>query len=124
MASSPLENLLIDDTALQDEILADLLRDRIQLTVSGGIVFKADASRLGVRSRVLIGLLGGAALHRLGKRREQTITPKELEVLIGVPGGTLRPALRDLVSRKLVRADRGRYEIPAYAINEVREALQ
>lgn len=118
-----LQALIVDDTAIQDEILAGLLRDRIQLTASGGIIFTSASSGLNVRSRALIGLLGAAALARLNKRPQTAITPKELEILIGIPGGTLRPALRELVSRRLIRATKGRYDVPPYAIEAVRQVL-
>ncbi|HEV2738805.1 MAG TPA: hypothetical protein VGU66_09520 [Candidatus Elarobacter sp.] len=123
MEQSPLQSLVVDESAMHDAILAELLRDWIQLTTTGGIVFKADAVRLSVRSRALIGILGGAALHRLGHRSEKGIAPKEIETLTGIPGGTLRPALRELASRRLVRSEDGRYEVPAYAIADVRKAL-
>jgi len=124
MNDSPLQGLVVDGDAIRDEILAGLLRDRVQLAAPNGIVFRSTAVPLSVRSRVLIGILGGAALHRLGHRRFVSVSPKELEDLIGVPGGTVRPALRELVSRRLVRAENGRYQIPSYAIDDVRRALE
>ena len=33
MTESPLQALMVDDTMLQDQILADLLTDRVQLTI-------------------------------------------------------------------------------------------
>jgi DNA-binding MarR family transcriptional regulator len=118
-----LEALLVDEASLHDELLASLLQRFVNLTSAGGLVFRTESDRLSVRQKVLIGVLGGMALHRLGKRNSSSALPKEIEGLTGLQGGTLRPALRALEKAKLLRSQDGRYEVPPYAIESVRKAL-
>lgn len=120
---SSLESLLVDENQLHDDLLTSLLESRLWLTSSGQLVFKNSSPPISARLKALIGVLGAMALYRLEKRFNNAVSPKELGQLTGLPGGTLRPTLRDLTRDGFLRATDGLYEVPAHAIESVRKAL-
>jgi hypothetical protein len=54
---------------------------------------------------------------------EASAKPSELESALGIPGGTLRPLLRDLAAARLVRSDGGAYRIVAPNLESIRNAI-
>jgi hypothetical protein len=121
--TSPLQRLVVDGTILNEEVLASVLEHWVHLTQEGGLVFRPAAFSLPAKKKVLIAALAGAGLYRLGLRPNPQVSPKEVEGLTGLSGGTVRPSLRDLVDQKLLRSEGHGYIVPAYALEEVRKAL-
>ena len=75
--------------------------------------------RLNSRHQVLIALLAQKALHLLSGDYPEGLRPQEIEIATGVKGGTLRPILRVLTERRLIRQDPSKlYVVPAYAIED------
>lgn len=114
---SNLSKLIVDEEAMAEEILVSALEPVLGLTRSGELVFKAGG-HLSKRARAVAALLGLAAAKRLGLRADDSLPPREIEALTGVQGSTLRPILRELASRGIVRATNGRYAIPSFAVHD------
>jgi len=122
--TSPLGRLVIDEAAVAEELLADVLSPLLGLTARGEVVFKPALSGKGNRLRVLAALLAAAAASRLGLRSSDRVAPKELEGMAGIRGNTLRPLLRGLADARLLQSESGRYWVPPFALNAVAEEVR
>jgi hypothetical protein len=118
----PLSRLVVNEAAVDRELLAKVLENKIRLDLTqGSFAFHPGVrDRLNSRHQVLIALLAQKALHLLNNDYPEGLRPQEIEMATGVKGGTLRPILRVLSVRRLVRQDAWKsYVVPAYAIEDV-----
>jgi hypothetical protein len=123
MAASvdPLARLVVDEAAVDRELLATVLEDRARLDLSSGTFAFRPGVRDGLNSRqqVLVALLAQKALHLLKPHFPEGLRPQEIEIATGVKGGTLRPLLKVLIDRRLVRQGQDKaYIVPGYAIED------
>ena len=67
------------------------------------------------RARVSLGDIG---VESLG------VSPAQIEEWTGIPGGSLRPLLRRMLTdRIVVQPDRGRYQVPPYAMERAAKEI-
>lgn len=121
--ADPLARLVVDETEVNRELLARLLEDKVRLDPSRGTFTLLHGVRdsISARGLVVTGLLAQHALHLLNERHMAGLAPREIEARTGIQGGTLRPILKRLADRGLVRKndDTGVYTIPGYALEDV-----
>ena len=125
-SSDPLARLVADEAAIDRELLATLLQDRIRLDLThGSFSFLVGVrERLNNRQHVLTILLGQKAVHLLKGEFADGLRPQELETVTGIKGGTLRPLLKVLVDRRLIRQNQEKaYVVPGYALEEAAKFL-
>jgi hypothetical protein len=112
-----LEDLLTDESDYDREGLAAALIDVVRIGHGGELLPAAGWTRLSQGSKVLIALLASKAGAALGVRSPEGLTGSEVEALTQVPGGTVRPQLRQLAEEHLAQqAGDGRYFIPAMSV--------
>src|SRR5687767_7815845 len=101
----PLSRLVVDEAAVDRELLASVLEGRIRLDMThGSFAFHQGVrDRLNNRHQVLIALLAQKALHLLNEEFPEGLRPQDIELATGVKGGTLRPILKILGDRRLIR---------------------
>ena len=121
MTEDPLKRLVIDQAETDRELLATLLEDKVRIDPSRATFsFKANIrGALGVKKLVLTALLARKAISLLARDVGEGLTPKELEVHLGVPGNSLRPALKFLKDHGLaVQQEGSRYSVPQYVLED------
>jgi hypothetical protein len=123
---NPLDRLVVDEAAVDLELLASTLEGAIRIDLKqGGFAFlQGVRARLSKRQQVLIALLARKALHLLDSRHSEALRPQEIEALTGVKGGTLRPILKQLNDRRVIRQDESQsYYVPGYALEDAAALL-
>lgn len=124
--ADPLSRLVVDEAAVDRELLATILEDKIRLDLGrGAFTFQQGVrTRLNNRHQVLVALLAQKALHLLAEQYPEALQPRELEALTGVKAGTLRPILKQFSDARMVRQDADRaYYIPGYALEDAAQLL-
>src|SRR5437870_5678313 len=96
-----LEELLVDERALDREALGEGLLPYIRVSRDGTLRPAQKWSKLNKGGRVLAVLLGAKAGHVLEVRTGESLSAQEVAALSGVPGNTSRPILRGLLQRTL-----------------------
>src|SRR6266436_3535573 len=117
----PLSRLVVDEAAVNRELLASVLETRIRLDLGAGSFsfLPGIRERMNSRHQVLIALLAQKALHLLNSKFNEALRPQEIEFVTGIKGGTLRPILKILVDRRLARSEADRsYTVPGYALED------
>jgi hypothetical protein len=112
VTNDPLTALIVDEADVAREDLASALGPLLRLTAKGSVVLEEGFDRLKAEQKVCAVLLGVRAAHLLELRAASDASPKEIAELSGMAGGTVRPKLMELVRRRVVRASKGRYEVP------------
>jgi hypothetical protein len=110
--NDPLQALLVDETAIAREELAQALRPYLQLGRDGGLWLLAPFDHLSGQAKVLCVLLAVKAQHLLGLRQGEAIQPQELVELSSMPPGTVRPKLSQLAKDRLVSKSANGYTVP------------
>ena len=124
MATSvnPLSRLVVDEDAVNLELLASTLETNVRLDLrQGGFSFLHGVrASLTSKQQILVALLAQKALHLLEPQYPEALRPQELENVTGMKGGTLRPTLKALHDARMIRADEKKaYYVPAFAIEDV-----
>lgn len=108
----PLAALLTDAEDYREE-LADALSGLVTISrETGDLLFTNEYLNLDARSKVLVALLALNAAAMLDLRSSAAVAPSALVEITALPGGTVRPRLRELVAARLVMSRSGSYELP------------
>ena len=114
-----LEELVIDAREIDRELVATFLKPYLRIDgPTRGIVPLPAWAVVPNEARVLLYLVARKAMMalNLGLPNEGA-TPAEIERATGIPGGSVRPALRRLLKGRLVERDlAGGYLVPNYAM--------
>jgi hypothetical protein len=124
--ADPLSRLVVDEAAVDRELLATVLEEKIRLDIGkGAFTFQHGVrGRLNNRQQVLVALLAQKALHLLAEKYPEALQPRELEALTGVKPGTLRPILKQFSDSRVVRQDNERaYYVPGYSLEDAARLL-
>ena len=114
----------MDEKALDRDALGAGLSPYLMVGKSGTLRPGDGWADLKQRDRVLVVLLGVKAAHVLGVRDRDGASATEVTALTGASGGTVRPALRSLVSDRLVVQDKeGRYVVSAMSVPRALQVL-
>jgi DNA-binding transcriptional ArsR family regulator len=123
--NDPLQRLFADHSAADRELLASILEERVSLNKGGSFQYRPKArSGLDGGGLILVALLARKALVLSEALSIEGLSPKELETVTGLPGGTLRPLLKRFSERGLVkREEAGTYVVPDFAVSDVAQHL-
>ena len=122
--TDPLEKLVVSGDELDKEMLTTVLADLARIEKgSGEIRFTSKAAKLPKNQQILLFLLGRKAAKALSLIEEESIGPMGMEPKLGMKGGPLRGQLAVLKKSRLVQSDGGKYFIPNYAIEPVKELI-
>ena len=114
-----LEDLLIDEAAIDQAALAEGLAGYVGVTTTGEIRPLEKWTALSERGKVIAGLLSLRAATILGRRPSAAVGPTELAKTTGVAVGTAKRVLRELANDRLVRSDGGTYEVPGVGLRSL-----
>jgi len=120
MADS-LEDLFVEEEeALDLDALRSILVNYVKLSKEGGIFPLPGFETLSAEQKILTYLLAKKVL-KLKINLDELTAPKEIQESVGLPKGTVNPKLTGLADRRLVQNVKGKYFIPNYAVNKVKE---
>ena len=120
--ADPLEALLVSSAELNRNLLATILARWVRIDRdSGDIIPLQGWNDLRPRQRILIFLLATKAAVALDLRATEALSPTELATASGMPPGTVKRELREMLGGRLVAQDTdGRYSVPAFALEQVK----
>jgi hypothetical protein len=121
-----LEDLLVDGRELDRELVGTLLRPFLRIDRRSCAVLPRPAwERTPNEGRVLLYLVARKAMRALElPLGREAASPAEIERATGIPGGSVRPALRRLLKARLVERDMDAgYVVPNYAMLGVQRYL-
>lgn len=110
-----LKDLVAEAAELTEEAIERIVKDYVRYDVGRkSIVLMPPASSLSNRAKVLVYL---TALNGWPFVTDDPVArdarPSELETVLGIPGGSLRPILRELAERHFLSDHDGRYSVRA-----------
>jgi hypothetical protein len=123
--TDPLESLVVDQREVDRGVLARGLApfirvDREKRTYA---FLPAVKERLDNRRIVLASLLARKALGLLISDYTEACPPRVLESETGIPGGTLRPVLKDLSGKRLLTKQGEGYLVANYSLDSAISAI-
>ncbi len=119
-----LRKLVKQEEKISEELLYDLLKDYVQITDRGEILLTGAAGKLETKRKILIVLIAKKALKILGMTQDEKMSPKEIEQILGVKGGTVRSTLAALKEDGYVYSPkRGIWAVNWARIGEIKERL-
>ncbi len=93
------------------------------VTADGEVEFKVAAeglARLHAPDKILLYALGTLYAHVAGYSQDETVTAPELSARLGLPKGTVDPALKSLREAHFLNAaEKGAYSLPLNRVLEV-----
>lgn len=122
-----LDELVIDARDLDREMVATLLRPYLRIDRASGEVIPLEPwDHAPNEVRVLLYLLARRAMYALGVTSEGcAASPVAIERSTGIPGGSVRPALKRLLKARVVaKQDGTSYIVPNYAMSRVRDYIR
>ena len=127
-AMDPLADLLIDGRELDRELVGAVLRPYLRIDRHTAEVIPLPAwDAAPTEVRVLLYLLARRAMRALDLPpvAGAAASPVQIARATGIPGGSVRPALKRLLRAGVVaKPDRVGYIVPNYAMSRVREYIR
>jgi hypothetical protein len=123
--SMALKDLIASKAALAEDAIEEIIGEFARYDPDHRvIIFTPEAHRLSNKARVLIYLV---ALQGWPFILDDAVPvdakPGEIEEHTGIPGGTLRPTLKELKDRSVIIERGGRYSIRAVALQAIKAEL-
>ena len=118
-----LEELVVDAREIDRELVADFLKPYLRIDgPSCGILPQPAWAEVPNEARVLLYLVARKAMRALDLPLPvEAATPHDIEHATGIPGGSVRPALKRLLKARLVEREIGMgYIVPNYAMLRAR----
>lgn len=122
---SPLQSLFVDEEELNEELLADIVKQYARITSeSGNLVTKPAYKDLDAKGKILVAILAHKARYVLEHVEDEWITPTAIAEMTGIKKGTVYPAIRDLANRGLVQDEDGQYRVLSANLEDAKAYLE
>ena len=121
-----LKDHVTDSAKLSEDEIESIIADHTKYDPTNqSIVLLPKALELSVEKKILLYLVALRGWKFVVEENPPAsdASPRDIELVTGIRGGTLRPMLRALVQSRMLESRKGRYEIPAHNLGRVREAM-
>lgn len=119
-----LTDLIITNKALSEEIIENILKNRVELIREDNKIFLTrDSVGLSNRLKILLFLTGAKAWELIDKTL-LTFSPSELEADLNIQGNSIRPILKELTDNLFILNQNGKYRITPKGIYELETLLK
>jgi hypothetical protein len=121
----PLSRLFADRRAVNRELLAEILLEKVWLDreTASFHFYPGVRDRIGKSRSVLTALLAQKALALATDSDHESLSPQEIEIRTGFKGGTIRPVLRDMTMAGVATKRGGKYTVSDPMLEEAIKAL-
>lgn len=117
------ELMVREEEVLDRALVRDLLKDYLRISTNGEILPEPNFFTLEARQKIIIFLLARKIMKAKEIISEEGCTPTELSTKTGVPIGTVKPAVRELIPN-ILSSDNGKYWIPNYNLKRLQNELR
>ncbi len=121
-----LEELVVDSREIDRELVATFLFPYLRIDrATAGVIPMPAWALVPNEARVLLFLVARKAMRALGISELDGAPPLEIERATGIPGGSVRPALKRLLKARLVQRDiAAGYIVPNHAMVRARSYVR
>lgn len=126
MDKDPLSELLLDSVQVDRTRLARALKNLLGIDQNTGVVIPKPAfGKLGAREKLISFLLGIKASSLLEKGTPESVPAKDIPKQVGLPEGTVRPRLRELLNQRVIsQTEAGEYYISSDQLNTAIQQIE
>jgi len=118
--SDTFDDLFVEKDELNEEILKEILANRVKMTSEGDIIFQQDFEP---KTAIIIYLLSNKVFLMRKIREDEASGPKEIHTKTGVAEGTVKKYVRDMQKDRLLIGKGGKYFVPNHALNKIKKLV-
>ena len=118
----PLDKIFTSEREVDPQVLADILFPYIKINAEDNSIYLTDlGNTLPVNNKLLVFLLARKALKLKDKVEIEGVSPTDILEATHLKDGSVHPGLKKLKESGLVTAKEGKYFIPNYKINKIKD---
>lgn len=120
---NPLDDLFTDDVSQIDHAaLASILKPYIRINrESKNVNFTSDGLRITAANKIILYFLAKKVMFIKGEVESEVMTPRDVKEGLSLPSGTIDAALKRLSEKGPLRGQNGKYFIPDFNFEQVKE---